>query len=56
MCPACLAAAAWAVAGTTSAGGLTFLAARKFRTRKQRKPAPTPPGPSVQASAPRRDG
>ena len=55
MCPACLAAAAWAVAGTTSAGGLTFLAARKYRARKARRQAPTPPASSVQPGSPRRD-
>ncbi|MBB6096074.1 hypothetical protein HNQ60_004965 [Povalibacter uvarum] len=54
MCPACLAAAAWAVAGTTSAGGLTFFAARKYRDRKARKQAPTVPAPVVQQIQPRR--
>jgi hypothetical protein len=33
MCPACLATAALAVAGVTSAGGLTTLVGRKLRTR-----------------------
>jgi hypothetical protein len=37
MCPACFAAAAWAVAGTTSAGGLTVFVVRKFKGRKQRR-------------------
>ncbi len=41
MCPACLAAAAWAVAGTTSAGGLTAFVVRKLRHRKPRG-APVP--------------
>ncbi|WP_331608334.1 hypothetical protein [Povalibacter sp.] len=51
MCPACLAAAAWAVAGTTSAGGLTVFVASKLRGRKPRlrsdapAPAPAPTGP-----------
>lgn len=31
MCPACIATAAWAVAGTTSAGGLTALIIKLFR-------------------------
>jgi hypothetical protein len=35
MCPACIGAAAWAVAGTTSAGGLTALIVRMFRKRSQ---------------------
>jgi hypothetical protein len=42
MCPACFAAAAWAVAGTTSAGGLTVFIARKFKDRKLRRESPTP--------------
>ena len=55
MCPACLAAAAWAVAGTTSAGGLTFLVARKYRRRKTRGQAPTQPASPVQHQPARRD-
>ena len=35
MCPACFAAAAWAVAGTGSAGGLTLLVTRKYRKSKR---------------------
>ena len=37
MCPACLATAAWAVAGTTSAGGLSVFIARRWRSGKQRR-------------------
>jgi hypothetical protein len=35
MCPACIGAAAWAVAGTTSAGGLTALILRVLRKRSR---------------------
>ena len=46
MCPACFAAAAWAVAGTTSAGGLTVFIARKFKHRKQRQSETATPSTS----------
>lgn len=55
MCPACLAAAAWAVAGTTSAGGLTYFVARKYRDRKSRQQAPTIPAPAVPQKQPHRE-
>jgi hypothetical protein len=35
MCPACIGAAAWAVAGTTSAGGLTALLVGIFRRKSK---------------------
>lgn len=54
MCPACLTAAAWAVAGTTSAGGLTVLVARKFRQIRHRKNSRT--DDPVSTSAHRRPG
>lgn len=47
MCPACLATAAWVVAGTTSAGGLTALVVKKLRGRDASRPAePLPPDPN----------
>jgi len=36
MCPACIATMALAVAGTTSAGGLTALAMRKLRAWRRK--------------------
>lgn len=33
MCPACIAATAWPVAGVTSTGGLTVLIAKKLRAK-----------------------
>jgi hypothetical protein len=33
MCPACIATAAWAVAGVTSTGGLAVLVMKKLRAR-----------------------
>lgn len=33
MCPACIATAAWAVAGITSTSGLAVLVATKFRVK-----------------------
>ncbi len=33
MCPACIASAAWAVAGFTSTGGLAVLVAKKLRAK-----------------------
>lgn len=35
MCPACIATAAWVVAGTTSAGGLTALIVKLFRRKRK---------------------
>jgi hypothetical protein len=40
MCPACFAAAAWAVVGTTSAGGVTALVARKLRGKRPKGAPP----------------
>jgi hypothetical protein len=34
MCPACIAAAAWIVAGTVSTGGITALVVNGFRGKK----------------------
>ena len=36
MCPACLGAAAWAIAGTTSAGGVAALVFRTLRPKDDR--------------------
>lgn len=33
MCPACIATAVWAIAGATSAGGLTALVVKKLRAK-----------------------
>lgn len=35
MCPACIATAAIVTAGTTSAGGLTALVVKKFRSKER---------------------
>jgi hypothetical protein len=37
MCPACIASAAWAVAGVTSTGGLTALVVKKLRAKSGAK-------------------
>jgi hypothetical protein len=34
MCPACLASAAWLIAGTASAGGLTAVAVKCLRAKR----------------------
>lgn len=54
MCPACFAAAAWAVAGTGSAGGLTFLVARKYRKPKRDASRPVVQNPSTTQTDERR--
>jgi hypothetical protein len=55
MCPACIATITFAVAGTTSAGGLAALLARKVRGRKSEKAGPcdgaAPHGVSIVATA-----
>lgn len=38
MCPACMGAAAWVIAGTTSAGGVAALVVKTLR-RKDDRPA-----------------
>jgi hypothetical protein len=43
MCPACIASAAWAVAGVTSTGGLTVLVAAKLRTKSGARKMSTQP-------------
>jgi hypothetical protein len=35
MCPACLASAAWLIAGTASAGGLTAVAVKRLRSKRR---------------------
>ncbi len=37
MCPACVASAAWIVAGVTSTGGLTAFAAKILRSKSNAK-------------------
>jgi hypothetical protein len=37
MCPACIATAAWVVAGVSSAGGLSALAVKKIRAKTSAK-------------------
>jgi hypothetical protein len=46
MCPGCIATVAWFIAGTTSAGGLTALVAKKLRAANGTKDAE----PSAQAA------
>lgn len=43
MCPACIAAVAWSMAGATTAGGVVALVAGKVR----RKPTRTPESPAA---------
>lgn len=43
MCPACIASAALAVAGATSAGGLTALVVKAIRSRKRTRRAEQKP-------------
>ena len=45
MCPACIATAAWVVAGVTSAGGLSALAVKQIRAKTSAKKIPTLPNP-----------
>ena len=47
MCPACLTAAALAIAGTTSTGGLAALVVKKVRKRN-RKPRREPDHPPME--------
>ena len=43
MCPACIATAAWAVAGVTSTSGLTALVVKKVRAKSGAKKIPPQP-------------
>ena len=38
MCPACIASAAWVVAGSASAGGVTAFVVKKLREVRQQAP------------------
>ncbi|HKU38954.1 MAG TPA: hypothetical protein VJR89_12425 [Polyangiales bacterium] len=42
MCPACLASAAWLVAGSASAGGLTAFVVKKLRDPRTKPKESTP--------------
>jgi hypothetical protein len=43
MCPACIASAAWVVAGSVSAGGLTAFVVKKLRGPRSAQLPPKPP-------------
>jgi len=40
MCPACIASAAWLIAGTASAGGVTAVAVRRLLRRRRASAEP----------------
>jgi len=50
MCPACMASAAWVVAGITSAGGLSALVVKKLRAKTSAKKIRALPNPKEKSS------
>jgi hypothetical protein len=50
MCPACIASAAWVIAGSASAGGLTAFVVKKLRDSRSTQVSPQPPKPKETSS------